>query len=140
MDYIMDRESNIPFSLHDSRIVDIIIDENKLSLKINPIFQYIDNKEKCHNGIIEFTNIDKDACDIMIFNTPYSYDGVKSFSGKELSFDEFKEQYPNAEFEIITEGYCGYDTTFQGYIFQDGNDQLFAIMRIWNMGDMIYRI
>lgn len=70
MDYIMDRESNIPFSLHDSRIVDIIIDENKLSLKINPIFQYIDNKEKCHNGIIEFTNIDKDACDIMIFNTP----------------------------------------------------------------------
>lgn len=76
----------------------------------------------------------------MIFNTPYSYDGVKSFSGKELSFDEFKEQYPNAEFEIITEGYCGYDTTFQGYIFQDRNDQLFAIMRIWNMGDMIYRI
>ena len=77
----------------------------------------------------------------MTFNSwSYSYDGVKSFSGKELSFDEFKEQYPNAEFEIITEGYCGYDTTFQGYIFQDGNDQLFAIMRIWNMGDMIYRI
>ena len=70
MDYIRDRESNIPFSLHDSRIIDIIIDENKLSLKINPIFQYIDNEEKCHNGIIEFTNIDKDACDIMIFNTP----------------------------------------------------------------------
>ena len=140
MDYIRDRESNIPFSLHDSRIVDILIDENKLSLKMNPIFQYIDNEEKYHNGIIEFTNIDKDACDIMIFNTPYGYDGVKSFSGKELSFDEFKEQYLNAEFEIITEGYCGYDTTFQGYIFQDGNEQLFAIMRIWNMGDMIYRI
>ena len=140
MDYIRDRESNIPLSLHDSRIVDIAIDENKLSLKVNPIFQYIDNEEKCYDGIIEFTNIDKDACDIMIFNTPYGYDGVKSFSGKELSFDEFKEQYPNAEFEIITEGYCGYDTTFQGYIFQDGNEQLFAIMRIWNMGDMIYRI
>ena len=140
MDYIRDRESNIPFSLHDSRIVDILIDENKLSLKMNPIFQYIDNEEKCHNGIIEFTNIDKYACDIMIFNTPYGYDGVKSFSGKELSLEEFKEQYLNAEFEIITEGYCGYDTTFQGYIFQDGNEQLFAIMRIWNMGDMIYRI
>ncbi len=31
MDYIRDRESNIPFRLHDSRIVDILIDENKLS-------------------------------------------------------------------------------------------------------------
>lgn len=119
MDYIRDRESNIPFSLHDSRIVDIVISEDKLSLHMNPIFQYIDNEEKCYSGIIEFTNIDNDACDIMVFDNPYGYDGVKSFSGKELSFDEFKEQYPNAEFEIITEGYCGYDTTFQGYIFQD---------------------
>lgn len=74
----------------------------------------------------------------MVFNTPYGYNDVKSFSGKELSFEEFKEQYPNAKFEIITEGYCGYDTTFQGYIWQGENDPLFGIMRIWNMGDMKY--
>ena len=70
----------------------------------------------------------------------YGYNEVKSFSGKELSFDEFKEQYPNAEFEIVTEGYCGYDITFQGYIWQAENDSLFGIIRIWNIGDMIYRI
>lgn len=140
MDYIRDRESNIPFSLHDSRIVDIAISEDKLSLHMNPIFQYIDNEEKCYSGIIEFTNIDKDACDILVFDNPYGYDRVKSFSGKEFSFEEFKEQYPNAEFEIITEGYCGYDTIFQGYIFQDENDPIFGIIRIWNMGDIIYLI
>lgn len=138
--YIRDRKNNFSFSLHDSRIVQIEIYENKLSLKMDRIFQYAEDKEKWYQGIIEFTKIDKEECDIMVFNTPYGYEGVKTFSGKELSFEEFKEQYPNAEFEIVTEGYCGYDTTFQGYIWQGENDPLFGIMRIWNMGDMIYRI
>lgn len=140
MDYIRDRKSSPSFSLHDSRIVQIEINEDKLSLKMNRIFQYTDDEEKWYEGIIEFTNIDKEDCNIMVFNTPYGYGGVKSFSGIELSFEEFKEQYPNAEFEVITEGYCGYDTTFQGYICQGENDPLFGIIRIWNMGDMIYRI
>lgn len=140
MDYIRDRKSNFSFSLHDSRIVQIEIDEKKLSLKMDRIFQYAEDEEKWYQGTIEFTKIDKEECDIMVFNTPYGYEGVKTFSGKELSFEEFKEQYLDAEFEIVTEGYCGYDTTFQGYIWQGENDPLFGIMRIWNMGDMIYRI
>ena len=109
MDYIRDRKSNISFSLHDSRILQIEINEDKLSLNMDRIFQYTDNEEKWYKGIIEFTNIDKEECNIMVFNAPYGYNEVKSFSGKELSFDEFKELYPNAEFEIVTEGYCGYD-------------------------------
>ena len=138
MEYIRDRKSTFSFSLHDSRIVQIEIDENRLSLKMDRISQYVESEEKWYPGIIEFTKIDKEECDIMVFNTPYGYNDVKAFSGKELSFEEFKEQYPNAEFEIITEGYCGYDTTFQGYIWQGENDPLFGIMRIWNMGDMKY--
>ena len=140
MSYIRDRKSNVSFSLHDSRIVQIEIDENKLSLKMDRIFQYAEDEEKWYQGIIEFTKIDKEECNIMVFDTPYGYEGVKTFSGKELSFEEFKEQYPNAEFEVVTEGYCGYDTIFQGYIWQGENAPLFGIMRIWNMGEMIYRI
>ena len=140
MSYIRDRKSNVSFSLHDSRIVQIEIDENKLSLKMDRIFQYAEDEEKWYQGIIEFTKIDKEECNIMVFDTPYGYEGVKTFSGKELSFEEFKNQYPNAEFEVVTEGYCGYDTTFQGYIWQGENAPLFGIMRIWNMGEMIYRI
>ena len=35
MDYIRDRKSNISFSLHDSRILQIEINEDKLSLNMD---------------------------------------------------------------------------------------------------------
>ena len=140
MEYIRDRKSNITFSLHDSRILNIEISRDNLSLQLDRIYQYSVDEEKWYKGIIEFTRVAIDDCNIMVFNTPYGYDGEKSFSGKRLSLEEFSAQYPNAEFEIVTEGYNGYDTVFQGWIWQGENDPMFGIMRIWNTGDMIYRV
>ncbi len=140
MDYIRDRKCNLSFSLHDSRILKMEIGKASLSLKIDRIFQYADDEEKWYPGIIEFTKVDMEECDIMLFNTPFGYDGENAFSGKAMSFEEFNAEYPKAEFEIVTEGYCGYDTVFQGWIWQGENNPLFGIMRIWNTGDMIYRI
>ncbi len=140
MDYIRDRKSNVSFSLHDSRILNMEIGNDNLSLKMDRVFRYTDDEEKWYPAIIEFTNVDMEECDIMLFNTPFGYDGEKSFSGKSLSVEEFNTQYPNAEFEIVAEGYCGYDTVFQGWIWQGEKDPLFGIRRIWNIGDMIYHI
>lgn len=140
MDYFRDRKSNIPFSLHDSRILKMEYSKTTLTLKLDRIFQYTDDEEKWYKGIIEFTKTDIEECDIMVFHSPFGYDGEKSFSGESLSFDEFQKRYPNAAFEIVTEGYSGYDTIFQGCIWQGENDPIFEIMRIWNTGDMIYRI
>ncbi len=96
MEYIRDRESNIPFSLHDSRILQIEYNKATLTLRVDRIFQYVGDEEKWYQGIIEFTKADIEECDIMLFNRPYGYDGE--------------------------------------------NDPIFGIMRIWNTGDMIYRI
>lgn len=140
MDYIRNRKSNIPFSLHDSRIIQIETVKDTLSFRVDRVFQYTDDEEKWFSGVIDFTKTDMEECSILVFNTPYGYDGEKSFSGKAMSLEEFKKLYPGAEFEIVTEGYCGYDTTYQGWIWQGENDPLFGIMSIWNRGDMIYRI
>ena len=140
MDYIRDRASNIPFSLHDSRILQIDINEDALILKMDRIFQYTGGEETWSPGTIEFTNTDMEECEIMVFNTPYGFEGEKLFSGETLSFEAFKEKYTNAEFEIITEGYCGYDTTYKGWIWYNGKEPMVGIMSIWNMGDMIYRV
>ncbi|MDY5279145.1 hypothetical protein [Sharpea porci] len=140
MNFIRYRESNVPFSLHDSRILQIEINETTLTLKLDRIFQYADDEEKWYQGIIEFTKTDIEECDIMVVHRPYGYDGEKSFTGETLSFDEFQKRNPDADFEIVTEGYSRYDTTFQGWIWQGENDPIFGIMRIWNTGDIIYRI
>lgn len=140
MEYIRDRNSNLPFSLHDSRIMQIEVHDDMLSLKIDRIFQYEKDEEQWHSGTVVFLSTDMDECDIMIFNVPFGYEDENSFSGKTISFKEFEELYPKAEFEIVTEGYCGYNTTYQGWIWQGENDPFFGIMRIWNTGDMIYRI
>ena len=96
MEYIRDRESNIPFSLHDSRILQIEYNKATLTLRVDRIFQYVGDEKKWYQGIIEFTKADIEECGIMLFNRPYGYDGE--------------------------------------------NDPIFGIMRIWNTGDMIYRV
>ena len=140
MEYVRDRKSNVALSLHDCRIISMEISKDNLSLKLDRIYQYADDEEKWYQGMIEFTKVDMVECDIMLFNAPFGYDGEKAFSGKSMSFEEFNVEYPNAEFEIVTEGYSGYDTVFQGWIWQGENNPMFGFMRIWNTGDMIYRI
>ena len=108
MNYIRDRKGNLSFSLHDSRILKMEIGKDNLSLKIDRLFQYAEGEEKWYPGIIEFTKVDIEECDIMLFNTPFGYYGENNFSGKLLSIEEFCSQYADAEFEIVTEGYCGY--------------------------------
>lgn len=139
MEYVRDRITNIPFSLHDSRIRHIKIMGDSLIFTIDRIFQYVNDEEKWYPCEIEFTKTDLDACCILIFAHPYGYEGVNTFTGKELSIDQFCKEYPNAEFEIITETYCGYDTVFQGTVWNEYKD-FRAIISIWNMGDMIYRL
>lgn len=58
MEYIRDRESNIPFSLHDSRILQIEYNKATLTLRVDRIFQYVGDEEKWYQGIIEFTKAD----------------------------------------------------------------------------------
>lgn len=53
---------------------------------------------------------------------------------------EYMEQYSDAEFEIITEGYFGYNTTLIGWIFEDGKEPVSAVIYIWNSGTMTYRV
>lgn len=138
--YSRSRKSNIPFSLHDSRIQKIEESGDTIIVRVDNLFQYMDDHEMILHGAIEFTKADIEECSIMIFNSPFGFEGVNTFSGEKLSFDEYKGKYPEAEFEIVTETYNGYDTVYQGWIWSGDLDPMFGIMTIWNSGDMIYKI
>ena len=137
MDLIHDRNSNILFSLHDSKIKKITFRNNILTLQLNKIFQYTKDGEKIYSGEVLFYDSDLDECSILIFDRTV-YEG--DFSGKAISLIEYIEEYSNAEFEILIEGYFGYYTTYTGWIWIEGKEPVSAIMYIWNTGDMVYRI
>ena len=137
MDLINDRNSNILFSLHDSKIKKITFRNNILTLHLNKIFQYTKDGEKIYSGEVLFYGCDLDECSILIFDRTV-YEG--DFSGKAISLIEYMEDYSNAEFEILIEGYFGYYTTYTGWIRIEGKEPVSAIMYIWNTGDMVYRI
>ena len=137
MDLIHDRNSNILFSLHDSKIKKITFRNNILTLQLNKIFQYTKDGEKIYSGEFLFYDSDLDECSILIFDRTV-YEG--DFSGKAISLIEYMEEYSNAEFEILIEGYFGYYTTYTGWIWIEGKEPVSAIMYIWNTGDMVYRI
>ena len=137
MDLIHDRNSNILFSLHDSKIRKITFRNNILTLQLNKIFQYTKDGEKIYSGEVLFYDCDLEECSILIFDRTV-YEG--DFSGKAISLIEYMEEYSNAEFEILIEGYFGYYTTYTGWIWIEGKEPVSAIMYIWNTGDMVYRI
>ena len=137
MDLIHDRNSNILFSLHDSKIKKITFRNNILTLQLNKIFQYTKDREKIYSGEVLFYDSDLEECSILIFDRTV-YEG--DFSGKAISLIEYMEEYSNAEFEILIEGYFGYYTTYTGWIWIEGKEPVSAIMYIWNTGDMVYRI
>ena len=137
MDLIHDRNSNILFSLHDSKIRKITFRNNILTLHLNKIFQYTKDGEKIYSGEVLFYDCDLEECSILIFDRTV-YEG--DFSGKAISLIEYMEEYSNAEFEILIEGYFGYYTTYTGWIRIEGKEPVSAIMYIRNTGDMVYRI
>ena len=65
---IRNRGSNIALSLHDSRIINIEYQEALLRLKLDKIFQYTEEREIIYTGEIDFTEIDIDDCNILIFD------------------------------------------------------------------------
>lgn len=93
-----------------------------------------------HNLIKEkicFKDCDIDLCEVLIFNKTL---GHGHFTGKSFYLEEFMDKYKNAEFEIITEGYFGYTTTYSGWLREYEKNPVSAIMYIWNSGDMEYFI
>jgi len=137
MDFTQDRKSNILFGLHDSRIKKFSFKNDVLTIELDTIFQYTKGEEKLYSGEVLFFDSDLEECNILIFDRTV-YEG--EFSGKAIGLKEYMKEYAHAEFEILTEGYFGYSTTYTGWLWEKGKEPVSAILYIWNSGDMVYRI
>ena len=134
---LYDRNSNIIFSLHNSRVKEIKFHNKTLILKVDQVFRYTDNEEKTYNGEICFKDCDLNLCSVLVFNKTL---GKGYFTGNALYLEDFMDEYKGAEFEIITEGYYGNTTTYTGWLWEDGKNTVSVMMYIWNSEDMEYCI
>ena len=117
MKFIRDRNSNILFSLHDSRVKEITYYNETLTLQVNKIYEFVEGEERSYPGEIYFEKCDIDLCDVLIFNKTL---GEGRFNGKSISLQQFIDEYTDSEFEIIIEGYYGNTTTYTGWLREDG--------------------
>lgn len=137
MDYKYDNCSHVVFSLHDSRIRKISYNNHQLTLMVDKLFQYQDNQEKIYAGEVVFNDCSLDECNVLIFNEVIENG---DFSGKSISLLEYINNYQSIEFEIISEGYFGYDAIYSGFLWVEGKEPVSAIMYIYSSGEIIYRI
>lgn len=137
MEFKRDRSSNIPFGLHDSRIKQVVFRENILTLVMDKLFRYTEYGEETYPGSVDFNDCDLDECSVFIFDRTV-YEG--EFSGEAVGLKEYIEKHSHLTFEILTEGYSGYCTTYIGWIWEEGKEPVSGLMNIWNTGDIVYRI
>lgn len=60
-----------------------------------------------------------------------------AFSGVRDDLQEYLENYPDAEFEIITDTYNMTTTVMEGYIYRDGQEAVAGIISLWTLGEVI---
>ena len=133
--FIYYRHANIIFSLNGSRVKEFKFHNKMLTLKVDSLFQYVNNEEVEHEGEVCFKDCDLRLCSVFIFNKTL---GKGHFIGDAISLEEFMDVHKNCEFEIITEGYFGNSTTYSGWLWEEGKNPVSAIIYIWNSGDMEY--
>ena len=125
MDFIQDRAWNTDFSLQSSRVNGIRFHNKALTFKLDRIFRCVEGEEVDRPGALRFEGCDLALCRALIFNK---------------TLREFMDAFPDAEFEIVTEGYCGNTTTYSGWLWEAEKAPVSAILYLWNRGNRIYRI
>lgn len=113
---VRERNGNIEYSLHDSRIKKIGFDRNTLIFEVDIVYKYENEDTHGYEAKIIFKELDSEECNVIIFDRILT-DG--KFSGRHISFKNFIKQYRDQEFEILKEFYSYYYTTYNGWLWQD---------------------
>lgn len=130
--------TDLPYSLHDARVIGFEVNENILQMKFQSGFVCMVAPFKQVEGFVEFEKIDWDFCYVYLLEYQEVLCGNPgSFTGKKMELGEFINEFHNASFEIIDETY-GYNLSkFMGYFSkQDSLEE--CIIELYHWGDMSY--
>lgn len=133
---ILEKNSKLPYSLHDMRINKILIEDTNIKF----IFEngYIENKApfKQINGIVILKEVDYDYCSIHLLS---NNDDYGEFTGRKITLKEFIEEFRQYNFEIVDELYGFNQVQYSGFLsLPNKADFIEYSMNFYYTGDFIY--
>lgn len=129
--------TDLPYSLHDARVIGFEVNENILQMKFQSGFVCMVAPFKQVEGFVEFEKIDWDSYVYLLEYQEVLCGNLGSLTGKKMELREFINEFDNASFDIIDETY-GYNLSkFSGYLStQDSLKE--CIIELYHWGDMSY--
>lgn len=137
--------TNSDYSLHDSRINHLVIEENTLSFKFSSGFYKIEEPTLQINAMycsVIFEDIDWDNSSVYVFR--YSNDLPESnsdFTGRKYSISDYIKimERENHELDIVNESYGYNQSYYSGYIMR-GETILEFKLEIHHLGHRSYLV
>lgn len=129
--------TDLPYSLHDARVIGFEVKKNILQMKFQSGFVCMVAPFKQVEGFIEFEKIDWDSYVYLLEYHEVLCGNLGSFTGKKMELRQFINEFHNASFEIIDETY-GYNLSkFKGY-FSKQDSLKECIIELYHWGEMSY--
>lgn len=130
---ILEKNSNLPYSLYDMIINKILIEEAYIKF----IFKngYVETKEpfKQINGVVMLKEIDYDFCSI------YLLSDNGEFTGRKIKLKEFINEFQQYSFEVVDELYGFNQVQYSGFLsLPNKEDFIQCSMDFYYTGDLIY--
>lgn len=128
---------DLPYSLHDSRVNKIRIEDEGIVMHFSKgFFKPMNNGclSVKGNAVISINGLDLDFCYAYLINT---MGGCGKFTGEKFSLVEFINRFPDIDFEIVDETYGYNQSKFSGYLYKDKEIKE-CIIEIYHFGDMKY--
>lgn len=130
MKLIQKIDCNIPFLLHDSRIKKIKMTDDSLSFYLDYVYEFKEDSEIFYPACMSFKDVDLEECKVLVFDKDLRNG---SFAGSQYNIKEYVKKFADAEFEIVTDAYNGYDTIFQGFMYREEKERVTCVTCIFNI-------
>lgn len=130
------QQVDIPYSLHDMIVNQIILENDTVYLRFE--HGYIRAKEPYPqvNGSIAIEEVDQDSACILLLSDLGRYG---DFRGKKMSLEDFLDQYNEYSFEIVDEMYGFNQVEYIGYLrLPDKEESIQMSLSMYFTGDIVY--
>ena len=128
---------DLPYSLHDSRICGIALDNNNIRLTFDGGYTALTAALNFPvDGDVTLFSADPEFCEVHLLSF---YGQTGAFEGEKLSLEDFIARYPQFTFEVVDELFSYNQLMLTGFITVPGCDDLREMtMSVYFTGNIVF--